>query len=70
MTVLQSAAGNWHPLIKGETAEALPSLILPSVAAHHGGKIDWEKGDIAGQSPMSAHHQPLCRLRSCKNWYL
>lgn len=55
MTVLQSAAGNWHPLIKGETAEALPSLILPSVAAHHGGKIDWEKGDIAGQSPMSAH---------------
>ena len=22
MTVLQSAAGNWHPLIKGETAES------------------------------------------------
>jgi len=55
MTVLQQAANNWHPLIKGETADALPSLVVPSVAAHHGGEIQWEKGDIGGASPMSPH---------------
>ena len=55
MTVLQQAANNWHPLIKGETAEALPSMVVPSVAAHHGGEIQWEKGDIGGASPLSPH---------------
>lgn len=55
MTVLQQSANNWHPLIKGETAEALPSLVVPSIAAHHGGEIEWTKGDIGGASPMSPH---------------
>mmetsp|Transcript_3516 Transcript_3516/g.5285 ORF Transcript_3516/g.5285 Transcript_3516/m.5285 type:complete len:1075 (+) Transcript_3516:184-3408(+) len=55
MAVLKKAANNWHPLIKVEVAEALPSMVVPSVAAHHGGEITWEKGDISGQSPMSPH---------------
>lgn len=55
MTVLQAAANNWHPLIKSETAEALPSMVVPSVAAHHGGEIQWEKGDVGGPNPMSPH---------------
>ncbi len=53
ITLLQKAANNWHPLIKAETAEAFPSLVVSVVAAKHGGSIDWEKGDIAGVSPLS-----------------
>lgn len=55
MAVLQTAAKNWHPLIKAESAEALSSMVVPSVAAHHGGTINWTKGDISGANPMSPH---------------
>jgi len=55
MTALQKAAGNWHPLIKSATAEALPSLIQPSIIANHGGEITWEKGNLTSPNPMSAH---------------
>lgn len=54
MTVLLKAADNWHPLIKTEVADALASLIVPCVAKDHNGEITWEKGDIAGASPLSA----------------
>ena len=54
MTVLINAADNWHPLIKTECADALPSLVIPCVAQDHGGEVSWEKGDIAGPSPLSA----------------
>ena len=55
MTVLLKAADNWHPLIKVECADAMASLIVPCVAQDHGGEIKWEKGDIAGASPLSAN---------------
>ena len=56
MEVLSDAAQNhWHPLIKAEVAEALPSMVIPSVAAYHGGEISWEKGDVGGANPMSEH---------------
>ena len=51
--LLQKAATNWHPLIKAEVAEALPSMILPVVASEHGGSIEWKKGDIGGASPFT-----------------
>ena len=53
MTVLISAADNWHPLIKAECADAMPSLVVSCVAKEHGGEISWVKGDIAGTSPLS-----------------
>lgn len=53
VTLLQKSATNWHPLIKAEVAEAFPSMVLPIVAADHGGSIEWEKGDIGGVNPMS-----------------
>ena len=52
-TVLLQAADNWHPLIKTEVADAMASLIVPCVAQDHNGEITWEKGDIAGPSPLS-----------------
>jgi len=56
MEVLHDAGTNhWHPLIKCEVAEALPSMVIPSIAAYHGGDIPWEKGDVGGVSPMSQH---------------
>jgi importin-4 len=55
MQVLQQAASNWHPLIKTEVAEALPSLIVPSVDAYHNGELQWKKGDVAGSVSMSQH---------------
>jgi len=55
MTVLLKAADNWHPLVKTEVADALSSLVLPCVAQDHGGELSWEKGDIAGQSTLSAN---------------
>ena len=55
MKVLAKAADNWHPLIKAEVADALPSMVVPSVAANHGGMIPYEKGDTASPNPMSAH---------------
>eukprot|EP00584_Thalassiosira_punctigera_P023117 CAMPEP_0172554952 /NCGR_PEP_ID=MMETSP1067-20121228/57275_1 /TAXON_ID=265564 ORGANISM="Thalassiosira punctigera, Strain Tpunct2005C2" /NCGR_SAMPLE_ID=MMETSP1067 /ASSEMBLY_ACC=CAM_ASM_000444 /LENGTH=1075 /DNA_ID=CAMNT_0013343439 /DNA_START=121 /DNA_END=3348 /DNA_ORIENTATION=- len=55
MTVLLKAADNWHPLIKTEVADALASMVVPCVAADHGGEIKWEKGDISGASPLSAN---------------
>lgn len=55
MEILSKAAENWHPLIKSECAEALPSLVIPTVAAHHGGEISWTKGDVASPNPMSQH---------------
>ncbi|CAJ1958602.1 unnamed protein product [Cylindrotheca closterium] len=55
MQVLQKAATNWHPLIKSEVADALPNLVVPSVAAHHNGELQWTKGDVSGASPMSEH---------------
>lgn len=60
MTALTSAGRNhWHPLIKCEVAEALPSMVVPSVAAYHEGEIAWEKGDVGGTNPMSAHTQAI-----------
>mmetsp|Transcript_37175 Transcript_37175/g.54715 ORF Transcript_37175/g.54715 Transcript_37175/m.54715 type:complete len:1080 (-) Transcript_37175:170-3409(-) len=53
--VLQKAATNWHPLIKCEVAQSLPSMIVPSVAANHDGEIAWEKGDVTCANPMSEH---------------
>lgn len=53
LTLLQKNASNWHPLIKAEVAEALPSMVLPIVSAEHGGSIEWTKGDIGGANPMS-----------------
>lgn len=61
MQVLQKAAGNWHPIIKCEVADALPSLVMPSIMAYHEGDLNWTKGDIAGSNPMSAHTQALAR---------
>jgi len=55
MIALQKAAENWHPSIKEVTAEAFPSLVLCSVETHHGGAIEWTKGDITGVNPMSVH---------------
>mmetsp|Transcript_20410 Transcript_20410/g.36828 ORF Transcript_20410/g.36828 Transcript_20410/m.36828 type:complete len:1073 (-) Transcript_20410:64-3282(-) len=55
MQVLQKAASNWHPLIKCEVADALPSMVVPSVAAHHNGEIQWVKGDVSSANPMSQH---------------
>ena len=48
MQVLQKSACNWHPLIKTEAADAMPSLIVPSIAAYHDGKCEWKKGDVTG----------------------
>lgn len=55
MQVLQKAASNWHPLIKAEVADALPNMVVPSVAAYHNGELTWAKGDTTSASPMSAH---------------
>lgn len=55
MTVLLKAADNWHPLIKTEVADAMASLVVPCVAQDHNGEITWEKGDVAGPSPLSAN---------------
>jgi importin-4 len=55
MQILQKAATNWHPIIKAEVAEALPSLIVPSIAAYHNGEIEWKKGDIHTTTTLSAH---------------
>jgi len=59
MQVLQKAAGNWHPLIKSEVADVFPSMIVPSIEAYHGGEIKWEKGDLNGPNPLSAHTNAL-----------
>ena len=48
LQVLQKSASNWHPLIKTEAADAMPSLIVPSIAAYHDGKCEWKKGDVTG----------------------
>lgn len=53
--VLQKAASNWHPLIKCEVADALPNMVVPSVAAYHNGEIQWTKGDVSSPNPMSQH---------------
>eukprot|EP00536_Pseudo-nitzschia_multiseries_P014497 jgi/Psemu1/262211/estExt_Genewise1Plus.C_7140005 len=45
MPALQQAANNWHPAIKCEVADALPSMVVPSVAQYHGGNIEWTKGN-------------------------
>lgn len=58
MQVLQKAATNWHPLVKSEVAEVMPSLIIPSVAAYHNGTVEWVKGDISS-NPLSQHTQAL-----------
>ena len=56
MEVLSEAGRNhWHPLVKCEVAEALPSMVVPSVAAYHNGEVTWEKGDVRGANPMSQH---------------
>ncbi len=52
--LLQKAASNWHPLIKAEVADSLPSMVFPMIAAEHGGSIEWQKGDIAAASPIGA----------------
>jgi hypothetical protein len=51
--VLQKAATNWHPLIKTAVAEALPSMVAPSIAAYDEGEIKWKKGDINSPTPFS-----------------
>jgi hypothetical protein len=53
--LLNAAVNNWHPLIKSEVADAMSSMIVPFVAQDHNGEISWEKGDIAGPSPLSAN---------------
>jgi len=53
MKVLQKAATNWHPLIKTEVADALPSMLNPSIAAYDGGDVKWSKGEMNGSNPMS-----------------
>ena len=53
VTILQQVSGTFHSLIKAEAAEALSSMVVPVVAAKHGGSINWVKGDIAGPSPLS-----------------
>ena len=55
MEALAKAASNWHPLIKSECADAFPSMVVPSIAANHGGEISWTKGDVTSANPMSAH---------------
>jgi importin-4 len=59
MQVLQKAATNWHPLIKSEVADALPSMVVPSVSAYHSGEVQWTKGDINVSNPMSQHTQAI-----------
>lgn len=59
MEVLQSAASNWHPLIKTEVADALPSLVFPMVSAYHGGEIHWTKGATSGPNPMTQETQAV-----------
>jgi len=58
--VLATVAGYWHPLIKAECAEALPSMLIPSIAANHAGKVAWEKGNVTGPNPMSEHTNNVC----------
>jgi hypothetical protein len=53
ISLLQKSAKNWHPIIKAEVAEAFPSMVNASVAVHHGGDVQWTKGDITGPSPLS-----------------
>lgn len=55
MQVLQKAASNWHPLIKAEVAEALVSLVIPSIAAYHNGEVQWTKGDMSNVTYLSGH---------------
>jgi len=55
MEVLHKATSNWHPLIKSEVADALPNMVIPSVAAYHNGETQWTKGDVACANPMSPH---------------
>ena len=55
VVLLEKSADNWHPLIKAEVAEALSSMVIPSVDAHHGGSLEWTKGDVSSTSPLSAH---------------
>lgn len=59
MKSLEEAASNWHPLIKSEAADAMPSMIVPSIAAYHNGEISWTKGDVTGSSPLSPHTAAL-----------
>jgi hypothetical protein len=55
VAVLSEAATNWHPIVKSVTAEALPNLVIPSVAANHDGAIEYIKGDTSSASPLSPH---------------
>jgi len=59
MQVLHKAANNWHPLIKCEVADALPNMVVPSVAANHKGEIQWTKGDTSSPDPMSEHTKAI-----------
>lgn len=59
MQVLQKAATNWHPLIKGEVADAFPSMIIPSIECYHNGELKWKKGDLSSPNPLSAHTNAL-----------
>jgi len=54
--VLTVAAHNWHPLIKSVTAEALPSMVIPSASSNHNGEIPYTKGDLnPASNPLSQH---------------
>uniref|UniRef100_A0A7S1BKP6 Importin N-terminal domain-containing protein n=2 Tax=Corethron hystrix TaxID=216773 RepID=A0A7S1BKP6_9STRA len=57
---LRGVSGYWHPLVKAECAEALPSLLVSSIAANHNGKVLWVKGNTDGGNPMSEHTNSLC----------
>eukprot|EP00548_Thalassiothrix_antarctica_P007158 CAMPEP_0194130202 /NCGR_PEP_ID=MMETSP0152-20130528/1294_1 /TAXON_ID=1049557 /ORGANISM="Thalassiothrix antarctica, Strain L6-D1" /LENGTH=1074 /DNA_ID=CAMNT_0038824635 /DNA_START=111 /DNA_END=3335 /DNA_ORIENTATION=+ len=47
---------HWHPIIKCEVAEALPSMITPSIIAYHNGEVNWQKGDAnPDNNPLSQH---------------
>lgn len=60
MQVLQKAASNWHPLVKSEVADALPNMVIPSIAAYHNGEIQWKKGDTTSPNPLSQHTAAIC----------
>lgn len=57
MQALIASANNWHPLIRAEVADTLPSMVVPSIGAYHNGEVLWKKG--VGGDYLSAHTKTL-----------
>lgn len=55
VSTLQSTAASWNPIITAISADALPSLVVPSVMAHHNGEIEYTKGDTTNANPLNPH---------------